>query len=505
MSHPSELPPQVFLQAVEQSALAITITDAKANILYANPAFERVTGYDRDDLVGRNQSILSYKVTPKLVYETLWAQLKRQRSWNGLLVNRRKDGSRYLADLTITPVVDAAGQSSHFLGMHRDVTEMHRLERQVQNQKAMIESVVDAAQVAICLLDERDRVVLDNQEYKKLIGDLGKEPVATLLTAMRAHMGAEFDAARRQRRPVSSREVMIERPGRTARWFACALSWFEEQDASAEAFYEPVRHSYLLMTAQDISELKQQQETIRINALRTLLGEEERIQGLRETLAGAVYQLEGPLNLLAAATKMLERRLDATADDHAASVLDDALNQARAALDTLRGCVPQASAESLGQVDLNEVLHDLLKIATARLLTAGVVVDWSPDPALPGVPGYNGQIFTLFKQLIDNAIDAVDERRAGERLLRIRTQAGPDHVEVTLEDTGPGIPAEWRYKVFEPFFTTKGADHRHLGMGLSMVQEAVSRHGGLIDFDTEYRNGCRVRVQLPIVGGGDHE
>jgi len=109
MSAPPDLPPQVFRQAVEQAALAISITDPDANILYANPAFERVTGYYAAEVVGCNQSILSYKVTPGLVYETLWAQLRRQRAWNGMLVNRRRDGSRYLADLTITPVVDAAG------------------------------------------------------------------------------------------------------------------------------------------------------------------------------------------------------------------------------------------------------------------------------------------------------------------------------------------------------------------------------------------------------------
>jgi nitrogen fixation negative regulator NifL len=489
---------------VEQSALAISITDAHANILYANTAFERVTGYSREEVTGRNESILSYKVTPKLVYETLWAQLKRQRAWNGLLVNRRKDGSRYLADLTITPVVDADGRSSHYLGMHRDVTEVHKLERQVQNQKGLIESVVDAAQVAICLLDERDRVVLDNQEYKKLIGDLGKEPASTLLTAMRERLGSEFDQARARRRPLHSREVLVELPDRPPRWFACAISWFDEQDASADAFYEPVRHSYLLLTAQDVTELKQQQELIRINALRTLLGEQERIQGLRETLAGAVFQLEGPLNMLDAAVKMLERRLDAGGEEHAAVALDAALGQARAALDTLRGCVPSAAPEARAPVDLNTILRDQLKLATGRLLAAGVVVEWSPNPEPALVSGYSGQLHTLFKQLIDNAIDAVDERRAGERLLRVIAHACADHIEVVIEDTGPGIPVEWRYKVFEPFFTTKGADHQHLGMGLSMVQEAVTRHGGLIDFDPTYRNGCRVRVQLPITGGENH-
>src|SRR5665811_554205 len=201
------VPPHIFRQVVEQAALAISITDEQSNILYANPAFGRTTGYSRLEILGQNQSLLSYRVTPKLVYETMWAQIKRQRPWNGLLVNKRRDGSRYLADLTISPVVNEDGNTTHYLGMHRDVTEVHRLERQVQNQKTLIESVVDAAQVAIALLDENERVLLDNQEYKKLIGDLGKEPAVRLLAALRAQMGDAFTKAYDKHRNIAAREV----------------------------------------------------------------------------------------------------------------------------------------------------------------------------------------------------------------------------------------------------------------------------------------------------------
>src|SRR5512142_2360077 len=230
------LPPHLFNQAVEQSATAISITDARANILYANAAFSRITGYSQQEIVGHNESILSYRVTPKLVYETLWAQIQRQRPWNGLLVNKRKDGSRYLADVTITPVVSEAGDTTHYVGMHRDVTEVHRLERQVQNQKTLIESVVDAAQVAIVLLDEKERVVLDNQEYKKLIGDFGKEPALKLLAALREQMGEAFAKAYGKHRNIAAREVSIETAKKAARWFSCAVSWFEEHDVGADAF-----------------------------------------------------------------------------------------------------------------------------------------------------------------------------------------------------------------------------------------------------------------------------
>src|SRR5512135_1370251 len=217
------LPSHLFRKAVEQAALAISITDASANILYANGAFQRITGYGQDEIVGHNESILSYRVTPKLVYETLWAQIQRQRPWNGLLVNKRKDGSRYLADVTITPVVNEAGETTHYLGMHRDVTEVHRLERQVQNQKTLIESVVDAAQVAIVLLDEHERVLLDNQEYKKLIGPLGKEPALKLLAALREQMGEAFAKAYGKHRNIAAREVCIAMPNHACRWFSCAV------------------------------------------------------------------------------------------------------------------------------------------------------------------------------------------------------------------------------------------------------------------------------------------
>jgi nitrogen fixation negative regulator NifL len=499
----SVLPPRLFYEAVEQSAVAISITDPSANILYANPSFSRVTGYHPEDVVGENESFLSDKRTPRMVYEAMWGRLLQQKPWSGVLVNRRKDGARYLAELTIAPVLNAAGKTTHYLGMHRDVTEVHRLEQQVHNQKALIESVVDAAPVVIALLDDEERVVLDNMAYKALAGDMhGSDPAALFLVALRESMGDAFTEARRKGGGFRQQEVVFD-PGGTAqpRWFSCSGIWFREKDASADAFFESRKQRYLLLVANEITQQKRQQQEVRMNALRALLAEEELIQGMRETLAGATYQVQGPLNLVGAAVGMLERRGAANQENAALlSVLQQAFNEGQQALDRLRASMPAVKQEPIGPVNLNQLVREVLAVSTERLLTLGVVVDWQPAPVLPVVTGREQRLRAMIKQLIDNAADAMTQRGIERRELRIATTATSDSLVLSVEDTGPGIPEDQRLKVFEPFFTTKGGRGGRAGMGLPMVQDVVNEHAGTVEIDPGYRGGCRIQVRLPLRG-----
>ena len=137
-------------------------------------------------------------------------------------------------------------------------------------------------------------------------------------------------------------------------------------------------------------------------------------------------------------------------------------------------------------------------------MNANIVVDWQPDVNSASALGHPVQLASLFKQLIANAVEAFNEQRSSQRELRIACLTRPDCVEVYIEDSGPGIADELRFKVFEPFFTTKRAEQQHMGLGLTMAQDVVTRHGGTIDIDPEYRNGCRVRVQLTRCKGDQH-
>ncbi|MGE5466497.1 MAG: nitrogen fixation negative regulator NifL [Ignavibacteria bacterium] len=489
-----EIPASVFEQVVEQADLAVSITDADANILYVNPAFTRITGYEPAAAIGSNESMLSHKVTPPAIYHMLWGKLTARESWTGRLVNRRADGGKYLAELVITPVLDEAGAVVHYLGLHRDVTELHRLECEVKNQKALIESVVDAAPLVMALVDAAGKVVLDNHEYKKLMGDLGMaEPATVILDAVRADMAQSPDVPEEGGQAFLNREVRIDtRAGRT-RWFSCSAIHVRHDDGDAGAFFGRHSQRFLLLTAMEITEQRAQQEKARVAALRAMLAEESRINALRETLAAAVFQLEGPVNMMSSVLGTMERRGNGLP---AGAALAEAVQAARAALDGLRGSIPTQSDELPTAVNLNEALHDVLDLVTPRMLALGIHVEWRPQAVLPAILGYPNRLRAMLKALVDNAVEAMNTKGWRERQLRIGSRATADAVEVEILDSGPGLPAGARLKAFEPFFTTK-KERGHVGTGLSSAQQVAQDHGGGIELEP-MEIGCRARVVLPL-------
>lgn len=496
---PQTVPLSLFVASVEQAPIAISITDKKANILYINNAFTQVTGYMAAEILGQNESKLSDKCTPRQVYYDLWHTISRKQVWHGQLVNRRKLGQRYLADLTIAPMLDEQGAISHYIGMHRDVTQAHYAEQQVNNQKQLIESVLNASPVAMVVLDSANRIVLDNQMYKMLISELGyAEPALFFLDALQQDMGDLWAAMSSQPQGFSNREIRVEGIGRRGtRWFSCSGNWFCENGTDADNFFSRQSSNYLLLTINDISLQRSQQEKLQMHTLRQLMSEEEHIRSIRETLLGAMHQIRQPLNQIGAAIQIMSQRNDSQNQS-----LKDLLSQVQArgeeTLDTLQRCVPEIPETAVTPVNLNQLLHETMLLYSQKFLANGVVVDWLPNPVLPSVLGSANKLRMLFKQLIDNAVNAMNRAGCNERLINISTGVEHDWVWVAIADSGPGIPANQRQKVFEPFFST----HQNLGgaqagMGLVMAREIVGQHGGIIEIDPDYTDGCRFNISFP--------
>jgi two-component system cell cycle sensor histidine kinase/response regulator CckA len=123
--------------AVEQAVEAIVITEPDGTIVYVNPAFERITGYSREETYGKTPRVLKSDMHSAEFYHTLWETINRGEVWSGHITNRRKDGTLYEEEMVITPVRDESSTIVNFVAVKRDMTKEMEMEHRLRQSQKM--------------------------------------------------------------------------------------------------------------------------------------------------------------------------------------------------------------------------------------------------------------------------------------------------------------------------------------------------------------------------------
>lgn len=198
------------LAAIEAAQDMIVIADPQGMIDYVNPAFTRTTGYTLREALGRKASILRSGHHDEKFYRNLWRTILSGRPWHGEMINRRKDGSLYPEEMTITPVKNAEGQIVRFVAIKRDVTDRRQAEQTDRERKALQQAVGAMEQVlgvvghelrtplaalratTEFLLTDADELSVQSRSFMKTIHDQTlamAELVNNLLEAARINSG----------------------------------------------------------------------------------------------------------------------------------------------------------------------------------------------------------------------------------------------------------------------------------------------------------------------------
>jgi PAS domain S-box-containing protein len=138
--------------AIEQTADSVVITDRQGVIEYVNPAFEAMSGFTRDEAIGRTPQILRSGAQGQRFYETLWTTILGGRTFRSTMTNRRRDGTLYDEDQTITPIRDESGMVTHFVSTGRDITQRNRAQEALRRLNHQLET--QATRIAGTLHDE---------------------------------------------------------------------------------------------------------------------------------------------------------------------------------------------------------------------------------------------------------------------------------------------------------------------------------------------------------------
>ena len=176
-----------LVAAIEQSGEAVVITDRGGVILYVNPAFEWITGYRADEVIGLNPRVLkSGKQDPRF-YAEMWATITHGSVWTGRLSNRRKDGSLYEEEMSVSPIRDENGTVINYVAVKRDVTTELELQQQLAQAQKMeavgrlaggvahdfnnlLQALISHVELLRSRSNDPEKVVSSSREMEQLIG-----------------------------------------------------------------------------------------------------------------------------------------------------------------------------------------------------------------------------------------------------------------------------------------------------------------------------------------------
>ena len=167
--------------AVEQAAETIVITDTSGEIFYVNPAFEKTAGYTREEAVGQNPRLLKSGKHDIAFYRQMWETLTQGGVWSGRIINKKKNGTLYEEEMTISPIRDSAGKITNYVAVKRDVTQEVALEEQLRQAQKMESIGQLAGGVAhdfnniLVVIQGNASLLLDAKNLSEADADLAKQ------------------------------------------------------------------------------------------------------------------------------------------------------------------------------------------------------------------------------------------------------------------------------------------------------------------------------------------
>ena len=487
--------------AMTAAANAIVITDRDGSIVWANPAFSTLTGYTLAETVGKNlRDLVKSGQQERAFYEEMWATILAGRIWHGQLVNRRKDGSLYPEDLTITPVRDANGKITHFIAIKLDLTERKAAEEALLQAGALQRAIFNSANFSSIATDAKGVIQIFNVGAERMLGYTAAEVMNKITPA---------DISDPQEVIARAAALSVElgtpiTPGFEALVFKASRG--------IEDIYELTyirKDGSRFPAVVSVTALRDAQNTIigylligTDNTARKLAEEallrSELLAGAGRLAASIAHEINNPLEALI--NTIYLARMTADLPESAREYLDIADGEIASVAHIVRqrlGFYREFSAATSNSA--SALIGSVVNLLKAKIRASEAIVEQQCDEQLQ-VMGVSGELRQVLANLLANSLDSIDQ--GGRIVLRASASIDPDdgrrRFRITVADCGHGMGAATMKQIFDPFFTTKGSVGT--GLGLWVCKQLVDKNGGSIrvrsNMDGE-RGGTTFSVVLP--------
>ncbi|MBN1506220.1 MAG: PAS domain S-box protein [Sedimentisphaerales bacterium] len=487
--------------ALNSATNGIVLTDLEGRLTYANPASLTMWGFDHEQEVLGTPIGLHLRSTEEGAAAVQSAL--RTGTWRGELVGRRKNGSTFIVQASISLVKDKHGKPVALMASLVDITESTRLHEILDYKQKNLEAIFDAAPLGMLLVNERRRVARANDTIRQMSGKeyceiLNRHPCQVLACTHATSESVEdiccrscetcslqslLDTAFQSGSPTRGSEIqptLLRKDKQVRPWFSLSL---EPVDVNGD--------KHVLVALHDISRRKEAEEQLR-----------ETMELKSQFISTVSHELRTPLTAMREAVVIVADGLAGKLSKDQARFLDIAKRNIER-LGRLIDDVLDFQKLSAGKMKfhmeshhidkaIDEAYHTMLPQAQQKHVQLSVEM----ESGLPPMLCDRDRIIQVLTNLLSNAIKFTPE---GGRVW-IRAARQGEFLALRVADTGMGIPKEALPRLFTQFYRVHrpGKEIKGTGLGLAIVSRLVAGHDGRIEVESEIDKGTTFTVLLPL-------
>jgi len=488
--------------AVSRQNDILLITEARPlddpegpRIIYVNDAFERRTGYSREEVIGKTPRLLQGPKTQRAELDRIREALTRWQPVRAELINYTKTGDAFWLEMDIVPLADETGWFTHWVAVERDITDRKMAEQAVRQSDERFQLVTKATNDVIWDWDLVEDGIWWNDN---LITMFGYDPIQITdglqFWVEHIHPDDRNNVLAELYAVFNSDDVTWQSEYRFLHANGKALSVVDRGFITRDTSGKAVR---MVGSMVDVTELREMDERLR---------QSQKLEAVGHLTGGIAHDFNNLLTVILGNAEFMQEQLGDQPDLQRLAEMSVTAAERGAELTNRLLAFARRQALQPRRVDINKLVTDTLGLLK-RALNEDIELTFVDTGELWTTEIDPGQLEVALLNLAINARDAMPE---GGRLIieTANTQLDEtyaqdqmevitgDYVQVSVSDSGTGMPADLVSQAFDPFFTTK-AMGKGSGLGLSMVYGFVKQSGGHAKIYSEVDEGTTIKLFFP--------
>jgi len=490
----------IYLQALNSANSGIIITDnlqPDNPIIYCNSAFEKISGYNKDEIIGHNCRFLQAQDRSQAERQLIKESIRDGKECKVEIRNYRKNGQLFWNELFISPVKNDDGMITHFIGVQNDVTDRKKIEYDLREEKSSVEekiqqrtkelmgkeaflaSIIQTVRESLLVLDSNYVVLSANNHFLSSFKVTQEETVGKVLFELGNHQW-DIDTLK----DLLTKILPTNNP---------------VTDYEVEHHFQHIGKKVMLLNAYRIEFEGQYKDRILI-AIEDITDKKELDRRKDDFLSIASHELKTPLTTIKSLIQLLQRMDPAKNPDQFTTSLDKVSIYIEK-LNKLISKLLDTSKIHSGNIELHLEPFEIDKTIKEAIENLSVV---NPEYEISfsgctnaSVLGDEMQILQVFNNLISNAI----KYAPGSKNIEVYINTVGNFVKISVKDFGMGISHQDKIKIFERFFRASNIQKKYpgLGIGLYVSHEIILNHKGTLWVESEVGEGSTFNFTLPVI------